>query len=178
MNKADKLKREDKIKRAREIKLAKIPTQINIAAIDQATLCGISYEKAGTNKAVVDLWDLNLKGKQSQGMKWILFESRLKKFLLENEILLVAYELPAGQHKNAIIHASKLICIIEKICCEIEIDYIEFSAKSIKKFATGNGNAGKPLMVEYAKKLWGYEGEDDNESDSLHILNYLKSKIN
>ena len=71
-----------------------------------------------------------------------------------------------------------MICIIEKLCAELDLEYIELATGAIKKFATGNGNAGKPLMVEFAKKLWNYEGEDDNEADALHILHYLKTKIN
>jgi len=178
MNKAERLKREEKLKRAKEIKLARLKTTLNIAAFDQATICGVSYELEGTGEPKVELWDLNIKSKESQGMKWIRFDARVRKFLAKHEIDVVAYELPAGRNIKPIIHSSKLIGIIEKVCVELGVEYIEFSASSIKKFATFNGNAGKPLMVEYAKKLWDYQGEDDNESDALHILHYLKSKIN
>ena len=67
---------------------------------------------------------------------------------------------------------------MEKVATELEIEYIEFSASSIKKFATNNGNANKELMVEFSKKLWGYEGEDNNIADAIHIVKYLKTKIN
>ena len=178
MTKAERIKREEKLIRAKEIKLAQRKTTLNIAAFDQATKCGVSYELSGTGKPIVDLWDLGIKSKESQGMKWLRFEARVKNFLKKNDIHVVAYELPAGRNIKPIIHSAKLIGIIEKVCVELGIEYIEFSASSVKKFATFNGNAGKPLMIEYAKKLWNYEGEDDNESDALHILHYLKSKIN
>jgi Holliday junction resolvasome RuvABC endonuclease subunit len=111
-------------------------------------------------------------------MKWLRFESRLKQFIVSNKIKVVAYELPAGRNINPIIHSSKLICIIEKICAELDLEYVELATGAIKKFATGNGGAGKPLMIEFAEKLWGYEGDDDNQADALHILHFLKSKIN
>lgn len=178
MTKAETIKRDDKLKRAREIKLARLKTNHNIAAIDQATKCGISYELSGKGQPKTELWNLEIKSKESQGMKWIRFEAKLRNFLGRYNIEIVAYELPAGRNIKPIIHSAKLIGIIEKVCVELDIEYIEFSASQIKKFATFNGNAGKPLMVEYAKKLWNYQGEDDNESDALHILHYLKSKIN
>lgn len=178
MSKARQKKKDDKLQRAKNIKLSKKPTELNVVAFDQATLCGVAYEIAGTQKPKTELWDLSIKSKESQGMKWIRFESRLIKFLKKHDIKVLAYELPAGRNINPIIHSSKLIGIIEKVCVQLEIEYIEFSASSIKKFATNNGNAGKPLMIEYARKLWGYKGEDDNESDALHILHLLKSKIN
>lgn len=178
MTKEQQRKHDEKIKRLKGIKLAKQPTELNIAAFDQATSCGIAFEKSGENSANVELWDLNIKAKESQGMKWIRFEARLKKFLKKYSIDVVAYELPAGRHINPIIHSAKLIGIIEKSCVELGIDYIEFSASEIKKFATNNGNANKTMMIEHAQKLWNYEGKDDNEADALHILHYLKSKIN
>jgi Holliday junction resolvasome RuvABC endonuclease subunit len=177
ITKEKQLKIDNKANRISEIKLAKLPTKINILAIDQATKCGIAYELVG-ERPKWELWKLDIKNKESQGMKWLRFESKLKTFIVNNDIKVIAYELPAGRNINPIIHSSKLICIIEKMCAELNMEYIELSTGSIKKFATGNGNAKKDMMVEFAKKLWRYEGEDDNEADALHILHYLKTKIN
>lgn len=178
MNKAEQQKHDDKIERLKKIKTARNPCPYNIAALDQATLCGISFEAAETNEPQIELWDLSIGTRESQGMKWLRFESKLKKFLTDNDIQIIAYELPAGRNINPIIHSSKLIAIIEKSCVEMEIEYVEFSAGEVKKFATGNGNANKVMMKEYAKKLWNYEGDDDNEADALHILHLLKAKVN
>lgn len=178
MTKAEQKKHDDKLLRLRQIKLSRKPSQYNLVAFDQATLCGVAFQFKDTVKPYSQLWDLSIKAKESQGMKWLRFESRVKKFLIENKIEVLAYELPSGRNTNPIIHSSKLICILEKACAELEIEYIEYSSSQIKKFATGNGNAGKPLMIECAQKLWGYDGKDDNEADALHILHYLKSNLN
>lgn len=169
---------ESKIERLKSLKKARQIPNRNLVAFDQATLCGVAYQKAGDKTAKTELWDLSIKSKESQGMKWIRFESKLRDFLKKHKIEVLAYELPSGRNTNPIIHSSKLICLMEKVCTEMDIEYVEFSSKSIKKFATGNGNAGKPLMIQYAESLWGYEGNDDNEADAIHILHYLKSKIN
>lgn len=178
MTKEQQRKLDRRKQRAREISLARKSTQMNIAAFDQATKCGISFEISGTNEWSVDLWNLEIKSKESQGMKWIRFEAKVRSFLKQHDIKIVAYELPAGRNIKPIIHSAKLIGVIEKVCVELGIEYIEFSASSVKQFATDKGNASKQLMLEYAEKLWGYDGGDDNEADALHILKYLKTKIN
>ena len=57
-------------------------------------------------------------------------------------------------------------------------DLKAFSAKEIKKFATGNGNCGKQAMVDAAKIKYGYKGEDDNIADAMHMLGLFNSEIN
>lgn len=177
LSKAKQKMIDDKMHRANLIRKAKQGIKVNLAAFDQATKCGVSYQVVG-GEPEVELWDMTLKSKESAGMKWIRFESKVRDLLVKKKINILAYELPAGRNVNPIIHSSKLICILEKVSCELGIEYIEFSAGEIKKFATGNGAAGKPLMIEYAQKLWSYKGSDDNEADALHILHLLKSKIN
>lgn len=180
MAKLTKAKREriaKKVLRAKQIAKAKEKSALNLCGIDQATKLGIAWELSGQD-CKCELWDLSISTKSSQGFKWIKFEARIKEFFKVNNINVVAYELPAGRNTNPIIHSSKLICIIEKVAAELGIEYVEYSASTIKTFATCNGNAKKSLMVEYAKKLWNYKGEDDNEADALHILHYLKSQIN
>lgn len=41
---------------------------------------------------------------------------------------------------------------------------------SVKKYATGKGNAGKPEMLACAMKRLGYEGYDEDEVDALWML--------
>jgi Holliday junction resolvasome RuvABC endonuclease subunit len=40
---------------------------------------------------------------------------------------------------------------------------------TLKKYATGNGHAGKTEMVQAAEKRLGYAGHDDNEADALWL---------
>ena len=146
---------------------------MKILAIDQASNCGwaISNEIYGT-------WDLKTKKDESQGMKLIRFRSKLKEICDLEGIELVVYERVAGQFKASIIHAAKLVAIIESYCEENGINYRAYSAKEIKSFATGKGSAGKPAMVQAAKDKYGYIGESDNEADALHILNLTKHELN
>ncbi len=49
-----------------------------------------------------------------------------------------------------------------------------YGVGTIKKHATGKGNAKKPQMIEAANKTYsnklGKKITDDNEADALHIL--------
>jgi len=72
-------------------------------------------------------------------------------------------------HTASIIHAAKMVAIIETFCIENGINYTAFSAQEVKKFATGKGNANKDAMVKAAQEKYGYPGTDDNIADALHI---------
>lgn len=51
------------------------------------------------------------------------------------------------------------------------IPYEGVPVGTIKKHATGRGNAGKPLMIAAMQGL-GYNPVDDNEADALALLHY------
>ncbi len=50
-----------------------------------------------------------------------------------------------------------------------EIPYQAIPVKTIKKAATGNGNASKQAMIEAAKAR-GFEPETDNDADAIAII--------
>lgn len=150
-------------------------TDIKIFAIDPASKLGwaVSRDIYGT-------WDLSTRKDESMGMKLLRLRAKLEEVKeLQNPDLIV-YERAAGAHKASIAHESKLIGEIESFCEANNIEYRAFSATEIKKFATGKGNAGKPLMIEAAKQKLGYpeEKDNDNEADALWILELAKHELN
>ncbi|WP_248842750.1 crossover junction endodeoxyribonuclease RuvC [Lysobacter antibioticus] len=56
-------------------------------------------------------------------------------------------------------------------CERHAIPYQGVPVGTIKKFATGKGNADKAAMIEAAKR-WGHRPEDDNEADALALLHW------
>ncbi len=144
---------------------------MKILAIDQASNCGWAI-----SKDIFGCWDLTTRKDESSGMKMIRFRSKLKEIVQAEGIELIIYERVAGFHKSAIIHASKMVAIIETFCEENKIAYAAYSATEIKKFATGKGNANKEAMITAAAKLYAYTGNNDNEADALHILHLAKSQ--
>jgi Holliday junction resolvasome RuvABC endonuclease subunit len=146
---------------------------MKILALDQASSCGWCC-----GKDLYGCWNLNTLKDESQGMKMIRFRSKLKEIIESENIELVVYERVAGFHKNSIIHASKMVAIIETFCEENNIAYKAFSATEIKKFATGKGNANKEAMIKAATSKYNYTGINDNEADAIHLYHYAKSQFN
>lgn len=54
------------------------------------------------------------------------------------------------------------------------IRYVEVAPSSLKKVATGKGNAGKDLVLVEAVKRLGYDGADNNIADALWLLEMAK----
>lgn len=145
--------------------------QKRILALDQASNCGWAI-----NNTIYGCWDLTTRKDEDTGMKLIRFRNKLKEVCESESIDLIVYERVAGMHKSSIIHAAKMVAIIETFCKDNGIGYASFSAPEIKKYATGKGNANKEKMVSAAQELYGYQGDNDNIADALHIWN-LACKI-
>lgn len=63
-------------------------------------------------------------------------------------------------------------------CEEAGIPHAGVAVGTIKKFATGKGNANKDEMIEAAKKLFpDQEIVDDNQADALCLLGYANQEI-
>lgn len=140
-----------------------------LLAIDPATKLGFCTEK------VSGILNFSGKDKEFSGHKWLRFENWLREITSNHWITEIAVERVSGRMPAAVIHHSKLLGIIEKLCAEAGIKYFEYSAKEIKKFATGNGNADKFQMIYFAQQKYGYEGEDDNVADAIHLYHLHKS---
>lgn len=62
-----------------------------------------------------------------------------------------------------------LLAVLTAFCEENKIPYSGIPVGTIKKHATGKGNAGKELMIEAARKR-GANPADDNEADAICIF--------
>lgn len=141
------------------------PSQLRILALDPATHCGYAI-----SQDLYGVWDLTPKRDESIGMRLIRFRSKLKEIITLENINLVVFERPGGQHQGAVIVHAEIQGQIKVICEDLEIEYRAYSSQEIKKFATGKGNSGKPAMIEAAKKRLNYSGNNDNEADALWLL--------
>lgn len=62
------------------------------------------------------------------------------------------------------------------VWCNLQVPRVAFSGVpvgTIKKSATGRGNASKKDIIEAIRNL-GYSPQDDNEADALALLHYIK----
>jgi len=155
-----------------ENKIAKL-SDVNILSLDIASVTGwaVSETEYGT-------WDFKTRKDESIGMKLIRFRAKLNEVVNLLNFNLIVYERPAGRFKNSLIHEAKLIAVVEEWCEENKIAYRSYSATEIKKYATGKGNAGKPMMIEAAQNKLNYDGEDDNIADALWLLKLAQNDLN
>lgn len=145
---------------------------MKVLALDIASTTGWCLDKG-----IYGTWDFKTRRDESMGMKLIRFRAKLKEVHELENIEIMIYERPAGRHASSVIHQAKLIAVMEEFCEEKGIEYRAYSAKEIKSFATGKGNAGKPAMIKAAKDKYGYTGSDDNEADAIHLRELFRSEM-
>lgn len=146
---------------------------MKILGLDPATHFGWAIDKN-----IYGVWNLTTRRDESSGMKLLRFKVQLEEICKVEKIQLISFERAGGRFKTDIISHAKFQAIIEDFCLTNGIEYKGYSSKEIKKFATGKGNAGKPMMIQAAKEKLGYTGNNDNEADALWVLELTKYDLN
>ncbi len=82
---------------------------------------------------------------------------------------LVCVEKPFGVMGNAV-KLHELLGIFKYKLIEWNIPYVEIPQTTLKKFATGKGNAQKSDMVIKAYKEFGFEAETEDEVDAFWCM--------
>lgn len=101
------------------------------------------------------------------GMRFLRFERWLDEMLYD--VGHVVYEEVRRHMGTDAAHVyGGLQAILTKMCEDRGIPYESIPVATIKKFATGKGNANKDLMIA-AMRGRGYFPEDDNAADALAL---------
>lgn len=102
------------------------------------------------------------------------FRAWLVEKLTKNNIKAVAAEDVIYGHFVDFRKLCEFRGILFEVCETLDIPIITFKPSDIKKHGTGNGNADKKKMIEYAEKRYHIEvGNDDNLADAIHIYMYF-----
>lgn len=141
---------------------------MNILALDVATETGWAILEEGRKLSGVQKFQLN-RG-ESPGMRLLRFRGWLKNFpCLIPHVIVYEQAHHRGGHATALIN--KMIGEVEAFAAEVEAEVLPVHSGTLKKFATGKGNAKKPEMIEAARER-GWNPEDDNEADAALLLEY------
>lgn len=144
---------------------------MRIIAIDPGTACGYSFTDDG--KVHVELsgvWDLRPQRHSGGGMRFLRMQRYLSELIGESKDTVVFYEEVRRHRGTDAAHVyGGIIAIIAALCEENDIPYQGIPVGTIKKRATGSGNASKQEMVDAACEKFG-PVEDDNQADALHLL--------
>lgn len=74
-----------------------------------------------------------------------------------------------GSRGRTLYQIGELGGVIRLALHEQGIPFVEVPPSTLKKYATGHGNAGKGEVLAAAIRRLGYDGHDDNEADALWL---------
>ena len=152
-------------------------TRGEVLALDIATHCGYySSHERGT-------WDFTESMRRNNNKQHKAFRDTLIGFIQKYGIKQVVAEdvscgRVASQFKSSI-KLSEFRGILFEVCDELGLpEPIFINLRTVKSWATGNGNATKEEMVAKCKQRWKTDPIDDNEADATHIYMYYIRKYN
>jgi len=115
-------------------------------------------------------WDLRPRRFDGGGMRFVRFASLLREAVEGLTIARVYYEEVRAHAGTDAAHIYGGLWAHLTAFCEAEsIPYAGVPVGSIKRHATGKGNANKEQMIAAARDR-GWDPSDDNEADALWIL--------
>lgn len=140
-------------------------TKEEVAALDIATHTGyFCLSEGGT-------WNFTESGKNDH-KQHKAFRETVIDFIQRNNIKqIVAEDVSVNNHFIDMRKLSEFRGILFEICDTLNLpEPVFLNPKTIKKFATGNGNANKETMMRFCKLRWKITPIDDNHSDAIHIF--------
>ena len=144
---------------------------MNILALDLATKTGwAALHDCNVKNSGVEIFDL--KRGESPGMRFLRFRAWLKTM---NSLLMpihcIYYEQAHHKGGAATQCAYGFITDVLAFAAQHDIQTSAVHTGTLKKFATGKGNAGKGAMIEAARKA-GFTPADDNEADAIWLREF------
>lgn len=152
---------------------------MKVLAIDPGTRTGFAY---GVSGALMDsgTWDLRATGagSPSKPMAMLIRYHKLVEELKRYTPDVIAFEQVMAHNG---LHASHLyggfVALLYARCAEIGAHPVPVPVGTIKKHATGKGNANKEAMIRTAKQKFKIDPVDDNHADALHLFDVTSQAI-
>ena len=111
------------------------------------------------------------------GMRYLRFRRWLTEIKASAQELHAVYFEEVRRHAGVdAAHAyGGFLAHLSAWCEHHQIPYQGVPVGTIKKHATGKGNANKTQMIEAARRL-GFEPADDNEADAIALLDWAQTQ--
>jgi len=155
-----------------------------IIGIDPATACGWALLRASDgNRLASGQWDLRSRRHEGGGMRFLRFRGWLGDCIQTargagDGSVAVAYEEVARHRGVAAAHVyGGLVAQLQEICETAEIPYTGIPVGTVKRLATGKGNASKGMMIAAAHRRWSHHTESHDEADALWIAEALRVSL-
>jgi Holliday junction resolvasome RuvABC endonuclease subunit len=140
---------------------------VSVLALDLGTKTGYAILRgeaitSGTVKLPVH--------KIASGLRFLYFRRWLIQTIKENDVEQIFFERVFAHCGTEAGHVyGGFMYTLAAVCEELGVKCVGIPVGTIKKRATGKGNASKSEMAEFAKAC-GFNPIDDNEADALAIL--------
>lgn len=148
---------------------------MKILALDTATKTGWCVWENGIIESGVQ--DFSKKRGESNGLMFLRFRKWILDLCFCINPDLIVYEM--AHHRGG---AATEICVnltgrVQEIAAQLEIESAPVRTTTLKKHATGKGNADKAAMIESARQIIGRDPIDDNEADAVCIAKYAQEEF-
>ena len=145
--------------------------------IDPGTKCGWAALDDRGERISSGTWDLSLRRHEGGGMRFMRLYRDCGELLhcFDGKQVMVGYEEVRRHRGTDAAHIyGGIVAMVTKLCEEYPIPYVGIPVGTVKKHATGKGNADKIAMVEAAQGRWGDDGYTEDEADALWIASALR----
>jgi len=149
---------------------------MKILAFDLGTNTGWAVTAPSDEKCPFTYGTLDLKGSRYSGggMRYVIFRKHVIEMLDAMEPDMVVYEEVRRHLGTDAAHVyGGLKAHLVEVCETRGVPYEGVPVGTIKRFATGKGNASKLQMVQEAEEQWRLDlKQNDNEADALWLCAY------
>jgi Holliday junction resolvasome RuvABC endonuclease subunit len=145
--------------------------KMSVLALDLGTTTGFAASgKGGHNPIITGTWLFKPSRFEGGGMRYLRFRRQLDELHAASKVEFVVFEEVRRHSGTGAAHVyGGLMGTLTAWCEENGVPYEGQPVGTIKKYATGRGNANKDDMLA-AVRSWGYEPADDNEADAIALL--------
>jgi Holliday junction resolvasome RuvABC endonuclease subunit len=138
--------------------------------IDPGTSCGWAVLDANGKRIASGVWDLKPRRHEGGGMRYLRCRGYFEALLAGRGMVVVGYEEVRRHAGTTAAHVyGGIIAQIGSICEAREVPYAAYPVGTIKRLATGKGNASKALMKAAARERWPRFAGEHDEADALWI---------
>lgn len=148
---------------------------MKVLALDLATTTGFAF-RDDSGDICSGTETFQVKRGESPGIRFLRFARWLAKMHTSHHFDVVSFERPHHRGGPSTEVLVGLATRAQEFAAEHDLEHSTVETSTLKLWATGRGNAGKPDMVEAAQK-WVPGVESDDEADAILVLAYTESEI-
>jgi Holliday junction resolvasome RuvABC endonuclease subunit len=144
---------------------------MRILALDTASITGWACNdprESGIQK-------FELRRGSSAGFRFLEFRTWVTDLVMKTNPDLIVYELAHYRGGAATELCVGFVTRVMEIAASMAIDYHGVHTQTLKKFACGKGNAGKPEMITAAARILGRSPITDDEADAVLLLAFAEA---